>query len=87
MLGEPRSPPEDARDSGRRQSPLSRIDSVEVTLRGLCERCRWCREVPNRRGTVYLLCRRSEEDPSYPRYPALPVLECGGFEPVSEASP
>jgi hypothetical protein len=37
--------------------------------------------VPNTRGSVFSLCRRSREDPSYPRYPRIPVLECRGFEP------
>jgi hypothetical protein len=33
------------------------------------------------RGSVFSLCRRSREDPAYPRYPRLPVLRCPGFEP------
>jgi hypothetical protein len=37
--------------------------------------------VPNRRGSVFSLCMRSREDPAYPRYPRLPVLECRGYEP------
>jgi hypothetical protein len=30
---------------------------------------------------VFSLCRRSREDPAYPRYPRLPVLTCAGHEP------
>jgi hypothetical protein len=33
------------------------------------------------RGSAFSLCERSKTDPSYPRYPRLPVLECGGHEP------
>lgn len=48
---------------------------------GLCNRCRHQRLVPNRRGSVFSLCERSREDERFPRYPRLPVLDCGGFEP------
>jgi len=34
---------------------------------------------------VFRLCERSATDPAYPRYPALPVLRCPGFEPVDPA--
>ena len=48
--------------------------------RGLCDSCIHRRLVPNTRGSVFSLCRRSREDPAYPRYPRLPVLECPGHE-------
>jgi hypothetical protein len=47
---------------------------------GLCDRCAHQQLVPNTRGSVFSLCRRSREDPDYPRYPRVPVLECRGFE-------
>ncbi|MGH2878154.1 MAG: hypothetical protein ACRDK4_00895 [Solirubrobacteraceae bacterium] len=47
---------------------------------GLCESCRHRRLVPNTRGSVFSLCERSREDPSYARYPRLPVLACPGYE-------
>jgi len=49
--------------------------------RGLCDSCVHRQPVPNTRGSVFILCRRSREDPAYPRYPRLPVLECAGHEP------
>ena len=49
---------------------------------GLCETCRYSRRIESRRGGVYQLCERSATDPSYPRYPALPVLHCRGFDPL-----
>ena len=47
---------------------------------GLCFRCAHHRPVDNRRGARFYLCRRWEDDPSFPRYPRLPVRECRGFE-------
>lgn len=45
---------------------------------GLCRHCRHAREVPAERAT-YWLCRRSVDDPSFPRYPRLPIRACRGF--------
>jgi hypothetical protein len=53
---------------------------------GLCDDCIHQRIVRNTRGSVFSLCERSRTDPSYPRYPRLPVLECRGYEPVTEES-
>lgn len=47
---------------------------------GLCNACVHQQLVPNRRGSVFSLCRRSKTDESFPRYPRLPVMECRGFE-------
>jgi hypothetical protein len=48
---------------------------------GLCDRCRHQQLVPNTRGSVFSLCRRSRTDPAFPRYPRLPVASCPGFDP------
>jgi hypothetical protein len=48
---------------------------------GLCDSCAHQQLVPNTRGSVFSLCRRSREDPAYPRYPRVPVLRCAGYEP------
>ena len=45
---------------------------------GLCRDCRHARPVPTEQAT-YWLCRRSASDPSFPRYPRLPVRACRGF--------
>jgi hypothetical protein len=47
---------------------------------GLCADCRWARRVTSARGSLFLLCRRAETDPAYPRYPPLPRLACAGYE-------
>ncbi len=51
---------------------------------GLCDSCRHQQRVPNRRGSVFSLCRRSRDEPErFPRYPRLPVLRCGGYQQVT----
>ena len=47
---------------------------------GLCDSCRHQQLVPNTRGSLFSLCRRSRTDPAYPRYPRIPVLACTGHE-------
>lgn len=46
---------------------------------GLCRRCTWSRRVETRRGSFFRLCLRHQEDPSFPKYPTLPVRRCRGF--------
>ncbi|HEY4809623.1 MAG TPA: hypothetical protein VIH71_01070 [Solirubrobacteraceae bacterium] len=46
---------------------------------GLCDTCEHQQLVHNTRGSTFSLCRRSREDPDYPRYPRIPVLECPGY--------
>jgi hypothetical protein len=52
---------------------------------GLCDSCLHQRLVPNTRGSVFSLCERSRREPSFPRYPRVPVISCPGFEPRAEA--
>jgi hypothetical protein len=49
-------------------------------LIGLCATCVFARVIENARGSRFSLCRRSETDARFPRYPALPVLKCIGYE-------
>lgn len=46
---------------------------------GLCDTCAHQQLVRNTRGSTFSLCRRSREDPAYPRYPRIPVLACPGY--------
>lgn len=55
---------------------LSRVPSGP----GLCVSCARVRVLKNRRGSEFILCTRSKDDPEFPRYPRLPVLECPGYE-------
>ena len=46
---------------------------------GLCGACVHARIVESRRSRFWL-CGLSRVDPTFPRYPALPVIRCAGFE-------
>ena len=52
---------------------------------GLCGTCHHSRVVVTKRGSAFRLCERSATDPAYPRYPALPVMRCAGYEPADGA--
>ena len=52
---------------------------------GLCESCRHHRWTSNRRGSSFLLCGKSAADPSFRKYPQLPVRACAGYEPGASA--
>jgi len=41
------------------------------------------RTVTNRRGSVFYRCARAETDPTYARYPSLPMRACPGYEPAA----
>ena len=45
----------------------------------LCERCAWMRRIETPKGSTFLLCQLSSEDPRYAKYPAQPKLECSGY--------
>jgi hypothetical protein len=51
---------------------------------GLCATCLWTHRVRTRRGSVFYRCGRADDDPRFPRYPALPRLACEGYEEDSE---
>jgi hypothetical protein len=61
----------------------ARYDFVDPRV-GLCAECRHADIVRSARSTFYR-CRLSFTDARFPRYPALPVVECPGFEPLPEA--
>lgn len=47
---------------------------------GLCNLCRHQRLVGNTRGSRFSLCERSRTDPTFAKYPPIPVMTCRGFE-------
>jgi hypothetical protein len=47
---------------------------------GLCDTCRHAERITSARGSQFTLCGRSRTDPSFQRYPRLPVLACHGYE-------
>jgi hypothetical protein len=54
--------------------------SEESAMVGLCATCLHMRRITSDRGAVFYLCELSKVDPSFPKYPRLPVLECSGFQ-------
>lgn len=62
----------------------SRMDQQDLRA-GLCATCVHARKVISSRGSTFSLCQRSLADPSYPRYPPLPVIRCTGHEPAPGA--
>ncbi len=57
-------------------------ENVERARRdaGLCFSCRHARVIQSSRGSTFYLCRKSETDQRFARYPRLPVTRCEGFE-------
>lgn len=45
---------------------------------GLCATCEHLRILASRR-SVFVRCGLAEADPRFARYPALPVVRCGGY--------
>ena len=63
---------------------LSQLRRQLTTRAGLCHRCRYLRPLANPRGSLFVFCEKSKTDPTFPRYPHLPVLLCPGFEEAEE---
>jgi iron complex transport system substrate-binding protein len=50
---------------------------------GLCVSCSFGRRIRGAR-TSFVMCERSQTDPSFPRYPRLPVRTCAGYKLQSD---
>jgi L-amino acid N-acyltransferase YncA len=48
---------------------------------GLCSTCIHQKLIRSGRGSTFSMCLRHRSDPSYPKYPRLPVTSCPGHEP------
>jgi hypothetical protein len=48
-------------------------------MQSLCEHCAFMREVVTPKGSRFLLCRISQTDPNYARYPPQPIVRCAGY--------
>lgn len=59
----------------------SQNPDVERGQVGLCVGCQFMRRIESARGSVFYLCRRSEKEPEFPKYPRLPVIQCKGYTP------
>ncbi len=64
--------------------PPARASAVFGVSAGLCSTCRHA-EVLASKASSFLRCGRERLDPSFPKYPRLPVVACAGYEPVDES--
>ena len=46
----------------------------------LCASCEHMREVISGTGSKFFLCRLSQTEQRYPKYPPQPVVRCGGYQ-------
>jgi len=53
--------------------PLKNVEA------GLCADCRHARTISSDRGSAFVMCQLSASDPTFPKYPRLPVLSCAGY--------
>ena len=67
-------------------NPTLSASTSGIEAAGLCAACRHSRLITTTRGSEFRLCERSATEPAYPRYPALPVVRCQGFETVERSS-
>lgn len=47
---------------------------------GLCASCDHVKVMISDKGSTFYLCLRSTTDPTFPKYPRLPVIQCRGYE-------
>jgi hypothetical protein len=45
----------------------------------LCESCSFAKEIISGKGSRFLLCKKSQTDDRFPKYPTQPVIRCNGF--------
>jgi hypothetical protein len=59
---------------------------MEIATLGLCASCVHSHPIPSSKGSTFIRCELSFTDVNFPRYPALPVIRCDGYRPMSELS-
>ena len=62
-------------------------EAAEAARVGLCLQCGWMRRIVSSRGSRFYLCSRHRHDPTFRKYPPLPVLQCRGFDPNPTTDP
>jgi len=53
---------------------------IDPPIVGLCASCRFVEVITSSKDSTFYRCRLSETDPSFRRYPILPVLACPGYQ-------
>jgi hypothetical protein len=61
-------------------------DRKELFRAGLCFTCAYARRVESARGALFYRCGYSDIDPSFSKYPQLPMLECPAYERAEQTS-
>ncbi|HEY7215433.1 MAG TPA: hypothetical protein VIC28_12435 [Thermoanaerobaculia bacterium] len=56
-----------------------RLVAERAVPAGLCASCVHLRVLASRR-SVFVRCALADADPRFPRYPALPVAACAGYQ-------
>ena len=51
---------------------------------GLCFDCQHAQRIQSPRGSTFYRCKLSDSDPTFAKYPRLPVLCCAGYIPKVE---
>ena len=47
---------------------------------GVCADCEHMRRVVSDRGSTFYLCAKVLNEPEFPKYPRLPVIQCRGYK-------
>jgi hypothetical protein len=55
------------------------VTRMAATRQGLCASCAHARIVESSKGSSFVLCGLSYTDPTFDRYPRLPVIACNGY--------
>jgi hypothetical protein len=78
--------PQDAAAGGHGEPSERRRLLAQLTVQpGLCAVCAHLLLLASPR-SVYVRCGLAATDPAFPRYPALPVIRCGGYRPQPGAA-
>lgn len=59
---------------------MEKTKTGDAKVAGLCADCMHMQLIKSDRSSTFYLCRCSAVDPSFPKYPRLPVLQCRGYE-------
>jgi len=46
---------------------------------GLCVDCLHSQRIHSARGSTFYRCKLADTDPTFPKYPRLPVVDCAGY--------
>lgn len=64
---------------------MNKVAIADISHVGLCLDCEYSKHVEAKEDAVYFLCHRFFTDPTFPKYPRLPVLGCSGYVKLQRA--